>query len=751
MTVGQLWYSWAQSGAEGTNRFQIVAGSGRLTDRNEPVAQIALRSCYEASTSTLTWEQAGPVRVVTLRTPMPSPPGVGTKRNYLAHALVAGVDALPTAELPRLVEASAWARELPAGFEHELMPFSSIEELGLAPALAIPDDVFVQLFANFLGNALRGWRSSLDLAPARVATVVARISASLPGQFGLLSFCSNPEDRHVERYAVVAGSPVADGFAPLYRAEPADAALVGVVELLQSAQAGDRTAASVVDGIESLSGSLTELITGLAHWSVVTRPIDRAHPELLDEPLRFVLRSSLLVDALIDGEGGWTIAAGVAYGSATAYQAVVVAEERGRTDDLVARVVDCLAEVPPVSAAESLAHLRSGAPRSASVFARALIRRWEAEEWISYIEPSVRVSVLVTVASGSHQPGSAVTTLLDRDSAAAIAAADQLPVTWRAVALAGEPEAVPGDVLAGVLATSVPMRREVAALLATDLRLLPVVDRAVEQLTPEPGFEVVAALRSDAPEPTVDSWMYDLSAQLSPSELLAQIGTLLPSKSRLRPHWGNLIAQSVEGALLAGIDRRARRLDYQKIDFALRRVVDPSPYVAQWADVVHALAELDVWPQAHQPSGRLPRMAAALEPRSGDAVIVALVRRVTDHAALTSDYTAFDRCLQAVLEAGDPRQNLVDRVAVAGTWHPGIRPSFDDPPWGRIWAAIWLCQEAARGSFPKQRLTSHAVGELARSLEVEEREYLVSWERNAIDKKAGKYMRSYVLGLPGVR
>ncbi|HKG40479.1 MAG TPA: hypothetical protein VKB25_15935 [Conexibacter sp.] len=493
MIVGQLWFGWSRRGVDGVDRQQIVAASGSLDDRAQAATRLVLRWCYRPDRPAFGWVEQGGVTVVFRRTPT-GLDGHGRPGAFFVHALVAAPGTLDAAMLARLWSADVWTRRAPEDPPAKLPALTDPAELGLGPPPVVDEAVVRDALAGHLANLARGRRSALPAAEETAVALAARLAALLPARLGLPAFSTAEEGEQAEAYDLIAGPPPSVAFLPIGEESPGrlweDAA-----DLLLDAEAGGLVAATAED-----ASSHAELAMGLQAYAAIERA---SAPGAAAAEIPAATWAHIVGDprrlARVVARAAPLLATAIVTGVPEAQQALPVLPSGADRSALAEALVATTAGLSTADGMRVLGTL-APAPHLAAGVARALLARWHADGRIAQLGPADVVALLRIQERGAstRDLDAASDALLGlRGVTTAIVDANDLPVAWRARAVARRPRHVSGELLVELL-LGLPHFAELL-LAERDAATLDAVGAAIAEVPAQQGYQTAQTLRMLVP------------------------------------------------------------------------------------------------------------------------------------------------------------------------------------------------------------------------------------------------------------
>ncbi|HEX7134959.1 MAG TPA: hypothetical protein VF228_20460 [Iamia sp.] len=705
MKVGQLWYTRALRGAEGTNKFQILAASGRLDDRSRPLTQAALTSCYRPTGPTLSWSVERGAVVATNRVVLDD---VNANRAgiFFVHALVGPPEALPPAALGQLMGASGWQERAPEAVPDKLEPLPDIDAIGLRPAPVLDDELVEHLIAGVLRNASEHRQSALDLEPPIVAALAARLGELLPTRREALGFCSQPDDEQVDRYAIVAGRPRSPRFRQIDPDAEVDDDGRAVARLLVAARAGDERARGVVRDVDGFSRELSHLAAGLYLWARVDRRPGRSDSVSSSEALRFVGSQPGLVAALLAGEGRWAVAEGIADGTEGVGPLVAVAHRIGAFDSALEPTGELLDRLPPATASARVIDLASSNGDAAGRLAVRLVERWAERGLLGEVPGRERAGLLRVLAVHNPRLRTVPALLVDDRSAPLIAAADVLPLAWRARALARHHGVISDDVIGSALSRSWELARAVSTELGEGSPAF--LGPALRTLPPDTALDVISVLERTSADAWIGRWTADALARLRPKDRIETATRLVRTTRRgLLAEAGELIVQALEEGVVGALASRRALPALADLVGVFSAVEGPSPRVHSWLVICGAAREMHSYDRTGAP-WVAATAAMRLDPPSRVAAVVAVLGTVHDRVLVWEEWFAAVASVRgATTELDEPFWRLL----IHSTWSlpRQVRSSHETATSVRCRVALNLASEIIEGTLAKTELKSRTV------------------------------------------
>jgi hypothetical protein len=521
VTVGQLWYGWADEGAEGVNKEQIIAASGALADRRQPLTRVILEACYSPPEPCFGWMEAQGIRIAFRRFPT-GVDGRGRPGNFFVHVLAARPENLPAATLGRLWAAPIWRRRAPVGPPPPLDAIEDLDALALAEPPA-PDEALIRAaLAGHLANVARGMRSALEADDAEAVAVAATLAALLPDRFGLLAFSTREAPERAHRYDLIAGPAPAGHFNAISRDLDSGQGWAEAADLMLAART-DPTAAASVAALAECSRTLQDFAAAVHGWAQLQRerPPGGAHYTATElQALKLALVDDRLIAGLLQSDGLLRLAPAFAAGipeAAAVIRRAAIPEHSGRLAEALA---DALPE-PDVA----LRRIDGLAPALAVVTARIVADRWRMEGRLEALAPADAVRLLRKLQDG----GQSVTVnqlLSDPRHTAAIFADTTLAAEWRGLAVARHPATIDAEALVRALAEQPDFARVVLA------NAEPHVVNAIEAaLATAPWHHADAAVRAAVgrvPMPVSGAWQWTLARRVAdPADRYQRMRSLL--------------------------------------------------------------------------------------------------------------------------------------------------------------------------------------------------------------------------------
>jgi hypothetical protein len=590
VTIGQLWYTWADRGAEGINKLQILAASGRLDDRTHPVTQAVLSCCYRPAARGLAWLQQGRVRIAFHRSPT-GLDGHGRPGNYFVHALVGDIEVLSPTILARLWNAPFWLTEIPGQVPDKLAPITSVDAIELAPATDVHDDLVLNVMAGYLSRVRSFRRCAIDDDPSVVATCAAKLTGLLPERYGTVSFCSDPGDGQVERYDMVPGKPPTGVFDALVPSMvPGDDRLAADA-LMAAVRDGDRSR-DVVAAIADLSPELVDFVERLQIWCDITRTTDY-QTGMSTAELAFIGTDDRLIEALLDGPGRSRLAASVAHGIGGATRLVAALSTKGM-DHLANSVLDEFLRFDPPNATTRLRRLNSEATDLAMTIAVGLVEKWDHDD-VAALKSGDRVTLLRLLDESPWSLPSSADAVFDDETASSLFASKRSTNELRTRAFCRRPEAIGTKVLAHALASDAPPITDLLRVVGP--AGIDAIESGVATLRATEAMRV-ARIAWDSGSVPAQAWLMDAIRRRDVGDQIVEISAVITATTNrpdADPRWGDLLldafltlCHSSDGQ--SGWPQRA-----SSIVPALGRMRKPSIKVQRWHGFLEQVTQPRRW------------------------------------------------------------------------------------------------------------------------------------------------------------
>jgi hypothetical protein len=440
LILGQLWYGWAPRGVEGVNKEQIIAGSGKLGSRSNPLTQLVLPWCYYQKAESRGWLERNGVGVAFRRTPT-GRDARGRLGAFFVHALVWEPGTMPAKLLAGLWDATVWETHPPAEPPAQLEPISSVEQLGLLAALPTDRHAEKVVLAGTLENLAGSRRTTLDFPVSEAYALAAGLAATMPAKFGLMSFSSHEQQDKAGAYDIVTGPSPGTGHATVGPAASPDAPWLQAAALLLDASDGAPQSGALVEMIAAQANSLSEFAHGIRRW--VDIEASSVSPEaLLDsESLGWLSRAPSLMGSLLRRKR----ARGVVRAFIAGHGGDLLVQAVRRSDSIGEFVTVLRGELSadaPTEVVPCLSRLERSFPVQARALALELVEPWRADQ-LKELSPEQAVT-LVQLLAAEPQPGSLAVRIVEDlatapEAAAALTVTSSLPADWRARAAATHP------------------------------------------------------------------------------------------------------------------------------------------------------------------------------------------------------------------------------------------------------------------------------------------------------------------------
>ncbi|WP_405736094.1 hypothetical protein OG607_44100 [Streptomyces sp. NBC_01537] len=641
--VEQLHYTWALSGMDGRAGFQRVAASPGLAATRSETVTAALRLCRYARPRLLAedqeppvaygWTDLGAVRLVFHRS-YAGQDGAGRPGNFRAHVLAGPRSALPVAGLVALLGSPFWWRgDGPdAGYPDggaRTLPMVSLADIAPGPPLPVPS---TDELAGFIDALLTGGgRATVCVrrSPPEVLALAAEFGGRLPGVLERISLSTYETAKAAREFGAVG---LASGEEP-----PAGAVTVGALPAVPPVVADARdllmapgqteqgllraAALRASDGHGGLP--VAGLLEGLAFARSLVRGVRPgpglaarclADPAAADYLIGLPESRAACAEALASGDrAAWDgLAAGLS-GIPAGRQRELGRDVAGRAGDglvdaLVSRVHPVRTPFHHACLDELLTAAGAGAPA------------------LRTVRPGTRLALLTHAQARRPAPADAVDRLVREAGEGAdagllvLAEATELPLEWRAMAVATALETAPARPAAAALRDL--LLRHPALTVPAALQLT----RAERLLTVLPPGPAAEPLVCDAARALGHEQRFRLLAayrtQLGPSAALAFFAAR-PPHSRLRPAgpgWSAFVAADLAAVTAAALDPDSRESPVPS-----PAVIDllgsvPGDATQAWAGLLTGLRphDPDVTPNLDRLRQALSRMAWLPDPAARD-------------------------------------------------------------------------------------------------------------------------------------
>jgi hypothetical protein len=511
VTVGQLYYGWADEGAEGLNKEQIIAASGALADRRQPLTRVILEACYSPPEPCFGWMEAQGIRIAFRRFPT-GLDGRGRPGNFFVHVLAARPENLPPATLGRLWAAPIWRRRAPDGPPEPLDAIEDLEALELVEP-PVPDEALVRAtLAGHLANVARGMRSALEADDAEAVAVAATLAAVLPARFGLLAFSTREAPERAHLYDLVAGPAPAGHFNPIGRKLDAGQGWPDAADLLLAARK-DALVAGAVAALAERSRTLQDFAGVLHGWAQLTRervPGETTYTTSELQALKIALVDDRLVALLLDGDGLVRLAPAFAGGVPEATAVI----RRGATAERRAQLAEALARAlsDPDLALRRLGGLATQERPLAVATARVAAERWRRDGVLEQLSPQDVVRLL-RLLQDAGETDETVTRLLENPRhTAAIFEDVALAPEWRGWAVARNPAMIGAGPLVRALAEQADFARVLLA--SAEPHVIEAVGAAIGSSPWDVAERAVRAAAVRVPPRVSDEWQWTLAQRV---------------------------------------------------------------------------------------------------------------------------------------------------------------------------------------------------------------------------------------------
>lgn len=717
MKLGQVWYTRALHGAGGINQFQVVAASGRLGDRSQPLAQEVLKSCYRPSHHgpTLSWESQRGASIATHRVAA-APDETGRPGNFFVHAVVGPPGALPARHLAGLWGADGWVEAMPAEVPPKLETLASIDELGLAAPAPMDREVAVAVVGGFLANVRQFRPTALALPPGEAVSYAALVSMLLPSKYGLVSFCSNPDDEQIDRYAIVAGRPASARFVVVDPAEPQDPEAAAMALVLLAAYDADPRATLVIEAIADRSQELVHLADGLRHWVRVDRAPGSGSRVAPADAIEFIKGDARLAQALAQGPGRDALAEAVAAGLPGTGQLLAAIEPTDAIGPLIELAARRVAATNVEDAVSHLVLLAPDAPGPIGLVARGAVDLWSTSVDLSALSGRGAAALLRVIGAASPRATKAPQHLITEASADLVAADPELPAGWRSAAVHRYPHAVRDTTIATALLEIPGLAADLADHMTPTL--IDQLGAALRLLPPENALEAAQRFVPVVPGDDVDQWIGTALAQMQPAACITRIRELARTRGSLPSAWGSILADALGTAVLRWRPGTAEP-PFHKLIPVFGSIELPTSEVLAWEPFSRAYSGLDSSLDLTRPARSAAAAAANLDPQVQPVLFELIYGRIISRAVDVDGWVQPVSAVWKTIEQAERAiawralaRSTVALPAVAEEWSP------------RLLLTWWLAGELANGTIPKAALEDPLVRTLADQLTHTDRRHL---------------------------
>jgi hypothetical protein len=701
VTIGQLWFGWAAKGAQGINKQQIIAGSGVLTDASNPITLQATAACYLPRRRTFGWVDQVGLRVV-FRRRLAGLDGAGRPGRFFVHVLVAEPPTLPPDVLGRLWDADVWMDDIPAEFRTTLDAFTAPEQLRLGDQPGDVDhDELTRLIGGHLANLARGQRSAIATDERTAVAVAVAVADVLPDALALRGFSTDEPEERAHAYDLVAGEPPDGLFAPIAPDAGISATWRAAASLVIEAATGDSAAEAVIRTLTSQAAGRETLAATLHAWAAADRKSstdERVDPREIAAVLRLAANDVDLALRLIDGDGAARVARAFVDGAPAAGDVLRIAGAHGRSHAMADLLHPLLMPLDPRVALGVLERLVETVPVARQLLLRRLLADWADAGTLQAFGAEEGLGLARSVAATQAGHVDVIDGLTRHPPfAKAIATARDLPVAWRASAVAAEPTALEPTALASALAREKGFAPVV--LRHPSPSILDAVAAAVDAAPVGIALQALDAARAFAPGLDADEWSWLVYARLDPRQRLRRVNELVGYRDDAVTIWTErLLDTYVEVILLdaeSGVPLPLLRAPFLQHSASRRG--------AAWARFTQALHEMD---DRGRGSARGAAQAGAairmLTTSDRDAALEVAVSAIVAGYQSENDLADRMHALRAETLTGHDELALSMARAAARVRHPRRV----------LWAALWIADRVHRGLVDKDVLDAPVVRQL---------------------------------------
>jgi hypothetical protein len=535
VTIDQLWFGWVARGAEGVNKEQIIAASGVLDDRSQGTTRAVLAACYRPRRETFGWIDAPGVRIV-FRRNLTGVDDWGRPGRFFVHALAGTPSILTPETLARLWDAEIWERSALDAPDDKLRALSSNADLRLGPTpAAIDRQALTAMLAGHLRHVAWGRRSAIALGDHDAVIAAAEIARVLPARFSPHGFSTDEPGERAEAYDLVAGAPPNGRFGAVGPDIESDDGWRAAARLVLAAADRHEHAVATVEALAGRVGSAQEFAAATYYWAELDREADpdrELDEQALRRPLGWAAEDSRLALVLVNGPGVDTVARAFVEEMPEALRIIASTNDRSRGNGLVAALALAIERLSPQRGTALLERLGRSAPALAEEIAGLVLTAWSHARALETVSPGQALTLLRFVAARGAAPEQAAQELLSRQPMTApIARSRDLPVAWRACAVAANPTEVPPADLARLLIEEPGFAATVLERAAP--RVLDALGAAVDAVSPQVADAVIDAASPFLKGFELEACRWSVAERVDdPVERYHRMGSLIVDGSR---------------------------------------------------------------------------------------------------------------------------------------------------------------------------------------------------------------------------
>jgi hypothetical protein len=704
LILGQLWYGWAPRGVEGVDKEQIIAGSGNLGSRSNPLTQLVLPWCYYQKTESRGWLERNGVGVAFRRTPT-GRDARGRLGAFFVHALVWEPGTMPAELLAGLWGATVWETQPPQEPPARLKPISAVEQLGLTSAAPVDRETTKIALAGTLENLARSHRTTLDFAAHESYAIAARLAAVLPAKFGLVSFSTNEQQDKAASYDIVAGPTLGAGHTSIGPASRPDAIWLDAAELLLDASDGGSDAAALVEEVATHANSLSDFAAGMHRWVAIEGSSSSATALVEPDSLGWLQDAPALLGSLLHrGKALGVVRTFIAGHAGDRLLQAVQCSDSVR--EFVAVLRSELAAEDPPEVVPCLSRVEHSLPVEARALARELVEPWRTDQ-LRQLSPGQAVALLQLLAAERSAEPVAVRIVDDLtiapEMAAALAAASSLPAEWRARAAAAHPARVPRSQLVWAI---VEERRFAPTFMSRSGRPgLQALETAIAEAPIHLALACAerAAVHLTVPEERI-ALLWPVILRLDSVDRLNALNLHAPRDAQVEPAWTDLAITALVDTVMELREARQALPDVAGPAFTVQ-LISTTPRIESWR--------------------RLGRVAKDTGPRSIDMAVLAVSTLESDR----DREAATEIVVDVICEHGEDRPSrwLSAITPLAGTIvepeqlaaclaRASLRAGRGDRSQIAFWTIWWVASAIDRESISSRFTRDPIMADLPRRL-----------------------------------